>query len=148
MGLVVRTLEGQELALSTKDFFIGKDAVMATDQARFIVEEAGNSLEGGFPALGEVVGTNVVTEEGKLLGRVSEVHVSLDTPRIIYRVTESTLQKFLGGGFYITGDLPSAYSRDGVRMIVPAETEDRYAVTTIEEAFGARRREVHLEALR
>ena len=145
MGLIVRTEEGQERALAARDFFIGKDAIMATEGARFVEEGAGHNLEPGVPALGEIVGTNVVTDDGKLLGRVNEVHVSLELPRAVYRVTGSTLQRFLGGGFYIAGSLPAAYSRDGVRMIVPADTEDRYAVTTIDEAFGAQRQNAHQE---
>jgi hypothetical protein len=95
-----------------------------------------------------MVGTNVVTEDGKLLGRVGEVHLSLETPRVTYRVAESTLQRFLGGGFYIAGDLPSAYSRDGVRMIVPPDTEERYAAESVDEAFGAPRQASHREAVR
>lgn len=148
MGLLIRTGEGQERALATRDFFIGKDAVMATAGARFLEEGRGDRLEGGVPALGEIVGTNVVTADGKLLGRVSEVHVSLEAPRAVYRVTESTLQRFLGGGFYIAGDLPTAYSRDGVRLIVPEDTEETYAVTTLDEAFGTGRRDTHQKAVR
>ena len=148
VGLIVRTDQGQERAIATRDFFIGKDAVMAEAGARFIEEAASEKLEGGVPAIGEIVGTNVVTDEGKLLGRVSEVHISLEMPRAVYRVTESTLQRFLGGGFYIAGDLPSAYSRDGVRMIVPADTDERHAAVTIDEAFGARHQEARQEAVR
>ena len=148
MGLIVRTDQGQERALATRDFFIGKDAVMAEAGARFIEEGAEDRLEGGVPAMGEIVGTNVVTDEGKLLGRVSEVHISLEAPRTVYRVTESTLQQFMGGGFYIAGDLPSAYSRDGVRMIVPAGTDERHAVVIIDEAFGVRHQATRQEAVR
>lgn len=148
LGLIIRTGEGQERAMAARDFFIGKDAVMATAGARFVEEGGDNWLAGGVPALGEVVGTNVVTEDGKLLGRVSEVHISLEMPRVVYRVTESTLQRFLGGGFYIAGDLPSAYSRDGVRMIVPPDTEERYAAESLDEAFGAPPQASHREAVR
>lgn len=143
MGLILRTAEGQERALATRDFCIGKDVVMAAAGARYVAKEVGEGLVGGVPALGELVGTNVVTDEGKLLGRVSAVHISLETPRAIYRVTESTLQRFLGGGFYIAGDLPSTYSRDGVRLIVPADTEERYATASIGEAFGEARQYAH-----
>ena len=148
MGLIVRTREGQEHAIATRSFFIGKDAVMATAGANFVVQAGDDSLEDGIPAIVEIVGTNVVTVEGKLLGRVSEVHISLETPRVAYRVTESTLQRFFGGGFYIAGDLPSGYSRDGVRMIVPADTDERYAVTMVDEAFGARSQDARQESAR
>jgi sporulation protein YlmC with PRC-barrel domain len=142
MGLIVRTDQRQEHALATRDFFIGKDAVTVRAEARFIEEESGNTLKGGIPALGEFVGTNVVTNDGKLLGRVSEVYISLDMSLSVYRVTESTLQKFWGGGFYIAGDLPSAYSQDGVRLIVPSDTEARHAVKTVNEALINTRQDV------
>lgn len=143
MGLIVRADQKQERALAAQDFFIGKDAVMAIAGARFVEEESGNNLKDGVPALGEIIGTNIVTNEGKFLGRVSEVHISLEMPRAVYRVTESTLQRFMGGGFYIAGDLPHAYSQDGVRLIVPADTEDRYAVMIIDEVFGTGHHDAH-----
>jgi uncharacterized protein YrrD len=146
MGLLIRTGQGQEEVLATQDFAIGKDAVMATGAG--FVGGSSNQLESGVPALGEIVGTNVVTEEGKLLGRIGEVHISLETPRVAYRVAESALQRFLGGGFYIAGDLPSAYSRDGVRMIVPPDTEEQYAAESLDDAFGAPRQASHREAAR
>ena len=141
IGILVRTDEGQERALATQDIFIGKDAVMTKAGAHFVDERSGQGMEGGVPAIGEIIGTNVVTDDGNLIGRVSGVHISLDIPRAVYHVTESTLQRFLGGGFYIAGDLPIAYSEDGVRLIVPAGTEETYAVMTVNEAFGAQRQE-------
>jgi sporulation protein YlmC with PRC-barrel domain len=137
MGLIVRTSEGEERALAWPDVVIGRDAIMAREEAHFVEERIDHKLEAGVPALGEIVGTNVVTDAGKLLGRVSEVHVSLESPRTGYRVTESKLQRFLGGGFYIAADLAAAYSRDGVRIIVPEGAEELFLVTTIDEALGA-----------
>ena len=139
IGILVRTGEGPERVLATRDFFIGKDAVMTKAEARFVDERSGQRMEGGVPAIGKIIGTNVVTDNGNLLGRVSEVHISLDTPHAVYCVAESTLQRFLGNGFYIAGDLPITYSEDRVRLIVPADTEERYAVMTVNEAFGAQR---------
>jgi sporulation protein YlmC with PRC-barrel domain len=139
VGILVSTDEGRERVLATQDFFIGKDAVMTKAGARFVDERSGQAMQAGVPAIGEIIGTNVVTDDGNLLGRVSEVHISLDIPCAVYCVAESTLQRFLGNGFYIAGDLPIAYSEDGVRLIVPADTEERYAVMTVNEAFGAQR---------
>ena len=146
LGLILRSPEGRERFLTVRDFFVGKDAVMTRKGARFIEEEVG-ALPSGVPAVGEIVGTNVVTEDGKLLGRVSEVYLLPHTSRTVYRVTESTLQRYLGGGFYIAGDLPDAYSHDGIRLIVPAETRDRFAATTVDEAFGGPGREAREEAV-
>ena len=88
-----------------------------------------------------------MTEDGNLLRRVGEAYLLPDTFGTVYRVTESTLQRYLGGGFYIAGDLPDAYSHDGIRLIVPAETEDRFAATTVDEAYGVPGREARQEAV-
>ncbi len=136
LGITVRTSGGEERALATRDFFIGPDAVMASGAVLAETEDGGGALAGGVPACRELLGTNVVTEDGKLLGRVSEVHISVEPPRVIYRVAESTLQRFFGGGFFIAADVPRTYSPDGVRLIVPTETEDRYAISSLAEAIG------------
>jgi hypothetical protein len=48
------------------------------------------------------------------------------------------LQRFFGGGFYIAGNVPHAYSSDGVRMIVPDDTENSRAVESLAEAIQSR----------
>ena len=140
LGISVRTPEDTERVLYTMDFSIGADAVMAAEGARFDDEELTGALAKGVYALSELIGTNIVTQNGRLLGRISEVHVSIDTPRAIYRVAGSTMQRFFGRGFFISGDVPHAYSHQGVRLIVPANTEDHSAVQSLREAITGRGR--------
>jgi hypothetical protein len=110
--VVVRATEGGERRLSASNFIIGQD----------------------------VIGSKVVTEDGTLLGRVSEAHIGVDQPgvagaaRVVYRVAESTLQKFFGGGFFLPGSVARSYSPEEKRMIVPADTENRYAASSLAEA--------------
>lgn len=137
LGVILRTPEGAYRILLSSDFFIGADAIMADAKARF-EETPSDKLERGIPALGAIVGTNLVTEEGRLIGRVNEVYVSTEKPYAVYRVVESTLQKFFGGGFFIPADAVRAYSEDGIRMIVPADLEDRYAASSLEDAMAMR----------
>ena len=137
LGVIVRLPEGGDRILLAADLLIGVDAIMADARARF-EEIPSDRLERGVPALGSVVGTHLVTEEGRLVGRVSEVHVSTERPYVVYRVVESTLQKFFGGGFYMPADVVRAYSQDGVRMIVPMDVEDRYAASSLEDAMAMR----------
>jgi hypothetical protein len=85
-----------------------------------------------------IVGTHVVTEDGTLLGRVGEVLVSVAEPRTALRVVESTIQQFFGGGFYMAGDVPTSYSPDGTRMIVPSDTRERRGAESAAEALGRR----------
>jgi uncharacterized protein YrrD len=135
MGVVVRTPDDVELRLRTSDIIIGQDAVM-TSRENF--EHAGDravEMAGGVRALEEVIGSNVVTENGDLLGRISDIYIRVDKPQAVYRVTESRIQKLFGGGFFLPGDVARSYAPDGSRMIVPADTEERYASSSLTEAL-------------
>jgi sporulation protein YlmC with PRC-barrel domain len=133
LGISLRSMEGASIALAAGDCIIGPDAVMVAAGALRPTTDTGDALAGGVDS-GTIVGATVVTEDGKLLGRVSEVHVSEKFQIAIYRVAESTLQRFFGGGFFLAGNLPLAYSLDGARLIVPSDTEDRHARPSLAEA--------------
>lgn len=135
LGIVLRTADGERRVIPTQNFSIGVDAVMAVRGSVAQTNNTTGAIGGGVEAVGELVGTNVITEDGKLLGRVREVHILAGHPQAIYRVAETTLQRFFGGGFYLAGNVPRSYSTDGVRMIVPADTEERYAVSSLAEAI-------------
>ena len=81
------------------------------------------------------VGSNVVTEDGDLLGRISEIFIRVDKPQAVYRITESKIQKLFGRGFFLPGNTALSYAPDGARMIVPADTEERYAASSLAEAL-------------
>ena len=135
MGAVVRTLDDDELRLRIGDIIIGQDAVMTSWES---FEHAGAraiEMAGGVRAIDEMVGSNVVTEDGELLGRISEIYIRVDKPQAVYRVTESRIQKLFGGGFFLPGDAARSYSPDGARMIVPADTEGRYAASSLADAL-------------
>ncbi len=133
LGVGLRTIEGASVALAAGDCIIGPDAVMVAAGTLRPTTDTGDVLAGGVNS-GTLIGANVVTKDGKLLGRVSEVHVSEKFQIAIYRVAESTLQRFFGGGFFLAGNMPLAYSLDGKRLIVPSDTEDKHARTSLAEA--------------
>jgi hypothetical protein len=56
----------------------------------------------------------------------------------VYHVAESTLRRFIGVGFYIAGNVPRAYSPDGVRMIVPDDTENSRALAPLADVIQSR----------
>jgi uncharacterized protein YrrD len=135
MGVVVRTPDDAELRLRIGDIIIGQDAVMTSWES---FEHAGDravEMAGGVRALDEVIGSKVVTENGELLGRISEIYIRVDKPQALYRVTESRIQKLFGGGFFLPGDVARSYAPDGPRMIVPADTEERHAESSLSEAL-------------
>ena len=140
LGLTVRTSEGKERALVADDFFIFSEvgAVLAAEGALSDLEDLSSTLSGSVRASSELVGTRVVTEEGKLLGYVSGVHLLEKRLQVVYHVTASNWQRLFNGGFFIAGDLPHAYSRDGARLIVPADTKDHYAFPSLAAAIAPR----------
>jgi sporulation protein YlmC with PRC-barrel domain len=137
LGIIVRTPRGEERILLSSYFFIGigVNAVMADAKARF-EEISSDRLKRCVPALGAIVGTNLVTEKGRLIGRVNAVHISTIRPYVIYHIVESTIQRFLGGGFFIPADVVYAYSPDGVRMMVPADLEEHYGFSLADDAMA------------
>lgn len=135
MGVVVRTLDDVELRLRIDDLVIGQDAVMTSWESYEQAGERAIGMASGVRALDEMIGSNVVTEDGALLGRISEVYICVDRPQVVYRVTESRIQKLIGRGFFLRGDTARSYAPDGARMIVPADTEERYAASSLGEAL-------------
>jgi len=135
IGVVVRTLDGDEIRLRIKDVIIGTDAVMTSWETFARASDRSMDLVSGARAVDEMIGSNVVTEDGDLLGRITEVYVCADRPQTVYRVTESRLQKFFGRGFFLPGQAARSYAPDGARMIVPADTEDHYATSSLSDAL-------------
>jgi uncharacterized protein YrrD len=131
IAVIVRTLDNDELRLRIDDVIIGPDAVMTSWESFAHAGDRSSEMAGGVRALDELAGTNIVTEDGDLLGRISEVYIRADKPQAIYRVVESRIQKFLGRGFFLPGDAARSYAPDGVRMIVPADAVERYASSTL-----------------
>jgi uncharacterized protein YrrD len=129
-GLVVRTLNNDEMRLRIDDATIGPDAVMTSLESFEYAGERVRELAGGVRAIDEMVGSNVVTENGDLLGRISEVYITSDRPQVVYRIVESRIQKFLGRGFFLPGDVARSYAPDGARIIVPADVEG-YAASSL-----------------
>lgn len=135
-GMILRDGNGALRSFAVEEVHIGADAVMAGRNGEIDEAARSSALEGGVPAAGELIGTRVVSEEGTLLGQISEIYLSLETPRIAYRVAGSALDRMFGGGFYISGKLPRAYTRSEQRMIVPAGTSERFALKSAEEAMA------------
>jgi uncharacterized protein YrrD len=135
MGVVARTPDGNEFRLRISDIIIGQDAVMTSWESFERAGERAGEMAGGVRALDEMIGSNVVTEDGELLGRISEIYIRADKPQAVYRVTESRIQKLLGGGFFLPGGAPRSYAPDGARMIVPADTEERHAASSLADAL-------------
>jgi sporulation protein YlmC with PRC-barrel domain len=136
LGVALKTTDGERRVLDVQEIRIGEDAVMAAPGTRPHAADDVEDLREGVSARDGIIGANVVTAAGKLIGRISGVYVSIDRPRTAYRVTESTLQRWFGGGFFIAGDVPSGYAADRPRFIVPEDIEEIYGGDSITEALN------------
>lgn len=137
LGLILHTSAGEERVLAMGDFLIlsAAETVRAGGGRLTEIEKLSDGLANGVAACHELIGASVVTEAGKLLGRVCEVHIFVERPLVIYRVAASGWQRFFGSGFFMAGDVPYAYSREGTRLIVPAWTGDLEAASSLTEAI-------------
>lgn len=137
LGITLRTRKGTEPAIATSDFIIASDVIIAAEGALCEREELLG--ERGSPcACSELLGASVVTDQGKWVGRVIEIHITVKSPRTVYRVVESGFQAFWGRGFFMPGDAPRAYSRAGARLIVPDATAARYTASSPAEVINQR----------
>lgn len=135
LGLIAQPKGGAPFYLAVAECSFAGEVIMASTTATRV--SFSSSMIEGVRAYAEMLGTNVVTRDGQLLGCVSEIHLLPSHHFIVYRVTESRWQRLFGEGFFIAGDLPYAYSREGMRLIVPTQTERLYSFQTILDRVGS-----------
>ena len=128
LGLTISIVDNATALLSYDDIYsFGRDAIMAeTDEsARPIGEGSGVDLP---QAREHLIGTKIITENGKLLGQIRNVFVTLQPPPfIIYEIRESILDKLLGREFFILASAGHALSNDAERLVVPEGTAETAA---------------------
>jgi uncharacterized protein YrrD len=115
----LRLVEGRDI------HSFGPDAVMITaDESAVTVQD---SLLKILPlAKHNLIGSNVVTESGKLLGQVAHVYLRLsDSVLLIYEVRTSILDKLLGHTLYFPASQGRAISADFTRIVVAEDTEEK-----------------------
>jgi len=132
VAIIVHTLKGETRTLAGTDLSFEEGAVRAVEGALRQSDEGHLKAEGHFTPE-EITGALVITDRGCLLGRVSEVHMSVEARRIYYRVVKSEWQRLMGGGFFLPGDVPRSYFHGNRRLIVPADAEGRYAAKPLAE---------------
>jgi sporulation protein YlmC with PRC-barrel domain len=136
LGITLRTREGNEPAIATSDFIIANDAIMSAEGALCEKEELHAEHRRDPCTCSELLGASVVTDQGRWVGRVVEIHISIERPRTVYRLVESGFQALWGRGFFMPGNAPRAYSRGGSRLIVPDATGARCTAATPAEVIN------------
>lgn len=142
-GLLMATLSGDEQFLVAKDFHLFGQIgiVIVAEDALLDVFRIHAALRGGIRVRRDLIGAQVITQSGKLLGRIADVYVMEEQLRIIYRVTSSRFQEVFGLGQYMLGDLSHRWSECGKRLIVAPHTAERDVFSSLKEAirFAERR---------
>lgn len=125
-GLSIRMADGSLRLVAYQEIYsFGQDAVMInSDEAAVPVQDSPLKV---LPlAKNNLVGTNVVTGDGKLLGQVANVYLRLaETVLLIYEVRSSILDKLLGHTLYFPATEGRAISVDFTRLVVADGTAER-----------------------
>jgi uncharacterized protein YrrD len=102
----------------------GHDAVMVeSESALRPIDELGFT---DYPRAGDLIGTNIITVSGNILGQIRNVFVTLQPPpMVVYSVGESLLDRLLGRDLFILASSGHAFSDDGERLVVPDDTAEK-----------------------
>jgi uncharacterized protein YrrD len=130
LGITILRTDLEARAVAMEYVHIGKDAIMLMDQVFAAVDFSGVFAQGVLAS--DILKANVVTQDGRLIGRIKEIYITPGTLDLHYRVAESTLQRLLGGGLFFPAAIPSSLSPDRKRFIVPVDFESKYARKSLE----------------
>lgn len=148
LGLILQSARGGTCAATANDFFIFSrdNVVVILEGALSDQSGAWQKMEDGIRVCREIIGTSIVTEKGKYIGYVSEVLIVEEPLQAVYQVIESLWQKYFGRGFYISADLPYAWSRDGTRFFVREDELMSHRASQPVEAIRVDGQEMTIEA--
>lgn len=142
-GLVYADARGAAQFLAADEFVLHDSAVIVLAEAYAWPDEdrMHQASHAGILVRRSLLGAEVLTNEGYLVGRITEAFVQTERLMMIYRVTASRWQRWRGGGLFLTGDHLRAWSVTGARLIVSAavlETNDCASLTTAASAAQTR----------
>jgi uncharacterized protein YrrD len=112
----LRLIDYQEI------YSFGPDAVMVNSDSSAVPVGA-SALKAAPLAKHTLMGANVVTEGGKLLGHIANIYIHLAQESLLfYEVRSSLLDKLLGHTLYFPAPWAIALSEDGTRLVVADDT--------------------------
>ena len=120
---------------------IGPAAVMLEGDHTLVLVDA-SPLKALPKAKQNLIGVKIITEQGLLLGEISNLYLCIDhRPAFIYEVRSSLFDKLFGRAFYFAASLGRAFSGDGTSLIVTAdpETLDHSLAAAIDRLLPGRR---------
>ena len=135
-GVTIEAPNGKLGGIDFHDVYsFGQDAVMIDNDQR-IVALADGWVESHPHARKHLIGTNVISDGGKALGKVGNVYLRLVSPPVvIYEITGSVLDNWLGRNQFIYASDVSALAGNAERLIVPEEVVTN-AASNLTELFS------------
>ena len=127
-GLAVKMVdEGVQLVEYGAIYSFGPDAIMIKNERSALPPER-SPLKALPLAMNKLVGAEVITEGGKILGQLANAFIRLaEEPLLCYEVRASLLDKLLGRALFFAASVGRAYSEHDGRLVVAnevAETAD------------------------
>jgi len=125
-GLCVRLPDATLRLVDYKEIYsFGPDAVMINGDESAVPVEV-SPLRVLPLAKINMMGVNVVTEGGRLLGQVANIYMHLaETLILLYEVRSSLLDKLLGHALFFPATQARAISADFARIVVADDTPER-----------------------
>ena len=147
--LIIEPIEGGLAGLSVKMtdqspryvefseiYSIGPDAIMINNDRSALAPE-NSPLKESPLAMNTVVGAEVITEGGKVLGQIANVFIHLvETPVMVYEARSSLLDKILGHALFFLASKGYAFSKGDARLVVENDTAEK-AFNTLEALAAA-----------
>lgn len=125
-GVAVKMVDSSLRYVESGEIYsIGPDAVMVNNDSSALPPESSPVKD--LPlALNKLVGSEVITEGGKVLGSIAGVFMHLvEEPVLIYEVRSSLLDKLLGHALFFPASQGKAFSAGDARLVVANDTAEK-----------------------
>lgn len=131
-GVAVNMVDGRLHYVEAGEIYsIGPDAVMVNNDRSAIPPE-GSPVKELPLALNKLVGVEVITEGGKVLGEIANIFMHLaEEPVLVYEVRSSILDKLLGRSLFFPASQGHSFSANEGRLVVTEDTAEK-ADSTLE----------------
>jgi uncharacterized protein YrrD len=148
-GFLVQRLDESYTLASTLDVHgIGPNAIIVEHDQSLVLADA-SPLKTLTKAKADLIGVKVITEQGQLLGNISNLYLCVvKRPVFIYEVRSSLFDKLLGRAFYFAASLGCAFSDDATVLVVTGGPENMYhrLESAAERLLGPYNRDVRQNA--
>ncbi len=133
LGYLVKGRDSVMRAVAWHEATLDSVALLTRVRALQRRTKLGDAFTQSVRAIRKMVGASVITDMGKLLGTISEVHFAPYFRKVSYRLKQPGIKGFFGGTLLLPGDAPHVYSSPGNRLILPSGSEEKY---TTDDAPG------------